>query len=393
VSKQATWFTPEGIEDLLPESAKKLEHYRRQLLDLFELHGYDLVLPPLAEFTDSLLTGKGQHLAVDTCRFTDQESGQMMGVRADMTPQVARIATNRMQGCDLLRLCYVGEVLKTRNNNAKGSRSPIAVVAELFGHAGVESDIEVIDLMLDAIGVLTDTPLTLSLGQVSVVDELMRFAELDADQQNTLVAILLRKALPEYQTFIASLALSDELKSAFDLLPTLIGPSEQVLSQAQALVSVVPALAEPLDRLNHVCAFLANRSQVAIHIDLSDLRGYQYHTGLIFSAYVDQCKWFPVARGGRYDEVGAAFGEKKAATGFSLDLRSALDWLPNGHAQKKIIFAPMQRDAAMNQAVKDLRAQGHIVKRFYQPSQMPNTGFVLKQMGATWEVVDIATQG
>ena len=148
--QQSTWFTPEGLEDLLPPQAQKLELYRRQIIDGFDAAGFDLVLPPLAEFTDSLLTGTAGHMAVDTCRFTDQESGRMMGVRADMTPQVARIVSNRLKASDTIsRLCYVGEVLKTRNNKAKGSRSPIQVGAEIYGHQGVESDLEIIDLVLD----------------------------------------------------------------------------------------------------------------------------------------------------------------------------------------------------------------------------------------------------
>ncbi|WP_019896467.1 ATP phosphoribosyltransferase regulatory subunit [Hydrogenovibrio halophilus] len=386
VSKQATWFTPEGIEDLLPDSARKLEHYRRQLLDLFEMSGYDLVLPPIAEFTDSLLTGKGEHLAVDTCRFTDQESGKMMGVRADMTPQVARIATNRLKDASVSRLCYVGEVLKTRNNKAKGSRSPIEVGAELFGHAGVASDIEVIELMLNALRSLTDQSVTLSLGHVSVVDTLMAEAGLDSDQKNEMVEILLRKALPEYEAFVSSLGLSGSWQRAFEQLPSLMGEAADVLTQADELAGFCPSLTSHFERLAAVVTHFEAVPGVQLHMDLSDLRGYQYHTGLIFTAYLARQKLIPIARGGRYDDIGSVFGACKPATGFSLDLRSALDWLPEPTSlTRPVVYAPLASDPALTQAVDELRADGVVVKRFYEASDLPAEAEQLVCEAGKWQ--------
>jgi len=370
--QQNIWFTPEGIEDLLPDAAKKLEFYRRQLLDQFELAGYDLVLPPLAEFTDSLLTGKGQHLAVDTCRFTDQESGKMMGVRADMTPQVARIAINRLKQHGIIRLCYVGEVLKTRNNKAKGSRSPIEVGAELFGHSGVESDIEVIELMLASLRSIGLDDLTLSLGHVAIVDELMTLANLSVSEKQTLVEILLRKSIPEYQDFIAERPLSNDLKQVFDRLPSLCGDAQTVLQEMQRLKTLSTTMQAHVNYLENVLQWFGAFSNLNIHVDLADLRGYQYHTGMIFSCYVAGRKLYQLARGGRYDGIGSEFGSAQLATGFSLDLRGMLDLLAFPKTQeKRVIYAPNCYDPVLIDAISALKKQQCVVKHMYQLSDCP----------------------
>ncbi|HHT00241.1 MAG TPA: ATP phosphoribosyltransferase regulatory subunit, partial [Thiomicrospira sp.] len=232
--QQSTWFTPEGLEDLLPPQAQKLEFYRRKLIDGFEMSGFELVLPPIAEFTDSLLTGTAGHMAVDTCRFTDQESGRMMGVRADMTPQVARIVSNRLKADSCIsRLSYVGEVLKTRNNKAKGSRSPIQVGAEIFGHHGVESDIEIIELMLESMQKLGLPDIKMSLGHVAIVTELMKVAEFTQAQTKEFIDILQRKAVPEYEIFVEGLELNADLKAKFEQLPLMCGAAEDVLTTAK----------------------------------------------------------------------------------------------------------------------------------------------------------------
>lgn len=383
--QQNIWFTPDGIEDLLPDAAKKLEFYRRQLLDQFELAGYDLVLPPLAEFTDSLLTGKGQHLAVDTCRFTDQESGKMMGVRADMTPQVARIAINRLKQSGIVRLCYVGEVLKTRNNKAKGSRSPIEIGAELFGHSGVESDIEVIELMLASLHSIGLNELTLSLGHVAIVDELMNLAHLSKSQQHLLVDILLRKSLPEYQAFIATLNIEDALQPFFDALPSLCGDAQSVVAKMQGLKTLSEKMKTHLCYLEDILQWFGAFTGLAIHVDLADLRGYQYHTGMIFSCYASGKKLYQLARGGRYDGIGSEFGTAQLATGFSLDLRGALDLLALPNTQgKRVVFAPNQYDQALNEIIESLKQQNCVVKRMYQLEDCPEGGEYLALDNDQW---------
>lgn len=385
--QQNIWFTPDGLEDLLPDEAKKLECYRRQLLDGFELSGYDLVLPPIAEFTDSLLTGKGRHLAVDTCRFTDQESGKMMGVRADMTPQVARIATNRIKQKGIQRLCYVGEVLKTRNNRAKGSRSPIEVGAELFGHSGVESDIEVIELMVSSLNGIGLSDLTLSLGQVSVVDTLMNQAGLTDSQQEMMVDILLRKSIPEYDDFVESLSLSPALTDAFNALLMLCGNAEDVMKKMDVLANVSTEMAEHLAHFKAVLAHFAGFESLTIHVDLADIRGYQYHTGMIFSCYAAGRKMYQLARGGRYDGIGSEFGVDKPATGFSLDLRGMLDLLEQPASMKKeTVFAPNAYDADLLAEIERLKAQQTVVKRFYDFSELPDGASYLESVSGTWTI-------
>lgn len=385
--QQNIWFTPDGLEDLLPDEAKKLEYYRRQLLDGFELSGYDLVLPPIAEFTDSLLTGKGRHLAVDTCRFTDQESGKMMGVRADMTPQVARIATNRIKQKGIQRLCYVGEVLKTRNNRAKGSRSPIEIGAELFGHSGVESDIEVIELMVSSLNGIGLNDLTLSLGHVSVVDTLMNQVGLSASQQETMVDILLRKSIPEYDDFVASLSLSPALTDAFKALLSMCGSAEDVMAKMDVLADVSEDMAAHLTHFKAVLAHFTAFGNLTIHVDLADIRGYQYHTGMIFSCYAAGRKMYQLARGGRYDGIGSEFGVDKPATGFSLDLRGVLDLLDQPMSMKKdVVYAPNAYDADLLAEIDGLKAKHTIVKRFYDFSELPSGASYLAQTSGTWTI-------
>ncbi|MDG6773121.1 ATP phosphoribosyltransferase regulatory subunit [Thiomicrorhabdus sp. ZW0627] len=367
--QQSSWFTPEGLEDLLPPQAQKLEFYRRKLIDGFHLSGYDLVLPPIAEFTDSLLTGTGLHRATDTCRFTDQESGRMMGVRSDMTPQVARIVSNRLKASEgISRLCYVGEVLKTRNNKAKGSRSPIQVGAELFGHQGVESDIEVIELMLESLSLISLPQLQLSLGHVGVVDELMSLANLSEEQQADLLDILKRKAIPEYQEWLAKTDMSAQIHTVFSGMLDLVGDAQTVISEAKKLFSGLESsvLDSALGHLEQIVSHILTTQDVSIHLDLADIRGYHYHTGVIFGCYSTGRQLQLIAKGGRYDGIGADFGMSLPATGFSLDLRTALDLLePVEEIVKGRVYAPVSADMALKARVAELKNEGYQVISAY----------------------------
>lgn len=385
--QQSTWFTPEGLEDLLPPQAQKLETYRRNLIDGFRLSGYDLILPPLAEFTDSLLTGTGQHRATEMCRFTDQESGRMMGVRADMTPQVARVVSNRLKAAESIsRLCYVGEVLKTRNNKAKGSRSPIQVGAELFGHEGVESDIEVIELMLESLKGIALPDLQMSLGHVGIVAELSNLANLDSKQAASLRNILKRKAIPEYQEWLASAALPANMQPVFASLMSLAGDAQTVLDKAKTLLAgLSPILDAALERLEAVINHIAATQTINIHLDLADIRGYHYHTGVIFGCYSSPLQL--IAKGGRYDGIGEEFGLSLPATGFSLDLRTALDLLPDANdGLEGQIFAPVLADADLKAKVAELRAQGYQVISCYDLSKVAADSKKLVSDAGTWTV-------
>lgn len=386
--QQDIWFTPEGIEDLLPQQAEKLEFYRQGLLKALKLSGYQQVLPPIAEFTDSLLTGTGRKLALDTCRFTDYETGRMMGVRADMTPQVARIVSNRIKPEGIQRLCYVGEVLKSRNNKAKGSRSPIQLGAELFGHSGVESDIEIIDLMLNCARMMNLPNLQMSLGHVGVVQVLMQRAEFSAEQQDELVDILKRKALPEYQQWLEKQqAQLGKYFKAFEQLPGLCGEAKQVLGQAKTVLMGLDAqLDSALNNLEALINYLASTQQAQPHLDLSDLRGFQYHTGVIFACYSVTDSAILIAKGGRYDDVCAAFGEAHPATGFSIDLRSLLDHLVGDTTPIKCVYAPMNHDSDLYLKINELRAEGYQVVRIYEGEAYPDGAVVLKQQNGSWTV-------
>jgi ATP phosphoribosyltransferase regulatory subunit len=387
--QQSTWFTPDGLEDLLPPQAQKLEYYRRKLMDGFNLSGYDLVLPPLAEFTDSLLTGTGRHLAVDTCRFTDQESGKMMGVRADMTPQVARIVSNRLKASEgISRLCYAGEVLKTRNNKAKGSRSPIQLGAEMFGHAGVESDIEIIELMLESMQMLKLENSKVSLGHVGIVDELISLAGLNDGQTTQLIDIFERKALPEYEQFLVETTLPENVADAFAILLTLCGEASEVIAQAKVCLSPISStLKDAVERLDTVVSFLSTMHSNSIHLDLADIRGYQYHTGIIFACYSADGFLLPICKGGRYDNIGSEFGLALPATGFSLDLRVALDLLaPVKPAEKGCVYAPLQADKALQEKIVALKLSGMQVVKELDMTRLNAGDQFLSNTSGQWVV-------
>ncbi|GKT11594.1 MAG: ATP phosphoribosyltransferase regulatory subunit [Thiomicrorhabdus sp.] len=386
--QQSTWFTPEGLEDLLPPQTQKLEFYRRQLMDGFHLSGFELVLPPLAEFTDSLLTGTARHMAVDTCRFADQESGRMMGVRADMTPQVARIVSNRLKAANSIsRLCYAGEVLKTRNNKAKGSRSPIQVGAELFGHSGVESDIEIIELMLESMQVLK-LPIKISLGHVGIADELISLAGLDENQAAKLIDILERKAVPEYQDFLANNSLPKSVSVAFEKLLTFCGDAETVILEAKQVLSPIsPVLSDAVAHLDTVISHVMTTHSAPIHLDLADIRGYQYHTGIIFACYSANGFLLPIAKGGRYDNIGSDFGLALPATGFSLDLRLALDLLaPVESPETDSIYAPYLADKALQEKMVELKSQGVRVIKSYDISGLEKGEKYLSNTSGQWAI-------
>jgi len=348
------------------------------------------VLPPLAEFTDSLLTGTARHMAVDTCRFTDQESGKMMGVRADMTPQVARIVSNRLKASDTIsRLCYAGEVLKTRNNKAKGSRSPIQLGAEMFGHAGVESDIEVIELMLESMQMLNLENSKVSLGHVGIVDELISLAGLNEGQTTQLIDIFERKALPEYKQFLNETTLPENVAGAFSVLLTLCGDATDVIAQAKTCLSPIsPVLKNAVERLDTVISFLSTMHSNAIHLDLADIRGYQYHTGIIFACYSADGFLLPICKGGRYDNIGSEFGLALPATGFSLDLRLALDLLESTPVlETGVVYSPSQADKALQEKIIALKASGMKVIKMYDTGTLTKGDQYLSNDSGQWHVV------
>jgi len=308
------WLLPEYVEDILPAEAMRIERLRRAILDLFFAQKYQLVMPPLLEYMDSLLTGTGHDLELRTFKVVDQISGRMMGVRADITPQVARIDAHLLNRKGVTRLCYCGSVLHTRPATPGATREPLQIGAEIYGAAGVDADLEVQKLLCDALKLARLSDLRLDIGHVAVFRSIAQAAKLGAELEGQLFEALQKKDLPELKSL--SRGLPAKTRAALELLPQLYGGAE-VLDAAEQKLPKLPALAAALKTLRA----LAKACPVPISFDLAELRGYHYHSGVVFDAYCAGVSG-PVARGGRYDEVGKAFGRARPATGFSIDLRS-----------------------------------------------------------------------
>ena len=308
------WLLPEYIEDILPAEAARIERLRRALLDLFAGAGYQLVMPPLLEYMDSLLTGTGHDLDVRTFKVVDQLSGRMMGLRADITPQVARIDAHLLNRKGVTRLCYCGSVLHTRPAGPAATREPIQIGAEIYGHAGVGSDLEVQRLLCRALALARVKMPRMDIGHVAVFRSLVRAAGVAAAPEAELFEALQRKDLPALKGLTRGLPA--KTRGALLLLPELYGGAE-VLALARRRLPAIPELRRALATLRA----LARACPIPASFDLAELRGYHYHSGVVFDAYCDGVAG-AVGRGGRYDEVGKAFGRARPATGFSIDLRS-----------------------------------------------------------------------
>ncbi len=355
------WLLPEGIEELLPPQAERLEQLRRVVLDLFRSWGYELVTPPLVEYLESLLTGVGNDLDVQTFKLTDQLNGRTLGVRADITPQVARIDAHRLSGRKTpVRLCYQGTVLHTRGDGLGGSRSFTQVGAELYGHRGVESDAEMVNLMLDTLALTGVESVYIDLGHVGIFRALTQAAELDAQQESQLFDALQRKAVPEIQNLLAALSLDSDTRQAFEELVWLNGGVE-VLGKARLTLKGNTAALHALDEVEQV-AQRVNRHQpdLQLHFDLAELRGFHYHTGVVFAAY-QTGQGRAIAQGGRYDDIGEVFGRARPATGFSADLRALAMLSVNNVFVEASVFAPANDSPDLIEKVRELRMAGQRV--------------------------------
>lgn len=315
-------FLPDGVEELLSETAWAAEDLRRRILDQFRGRGYELILPPLVEHLDSLLVGAGEDLEDQTFRFMDPASGRMLGVRADMTPQAARIAATRFPNDATVRLCYVGSVLRTHPDAPGGSRSPRQVGCELFGDASLEADGEVLQMMIDTLSMAGIEQPLIDLGHVGIYSSLIADLELKAGDEQTLFDIMQRKCVPELTSWLQSAAIPEASQHALRQLVDMHGGPE-VLAQARTALPQYPGVIEALDALESMTARLQKHSNYPLHVDLSELRGFRYQTGLSFAAFcTDRAR--ELARGGRYDGIGDIFGAPRPATGFSADLNELL---------------------------------------------------------------------
>jgi ATP phosphoribosyltransferase regulatory subunit len=313
------WLLPDGVEELLPPQTEQVEQLRRKLLDLYHSWGYELVIPPLIEFTDSLLVGLGSDVDLQTFKVVDQLSGRTMGIRADITPQTARIDAHSLRRQGPARMCYAGSVLHTRPKSLMASRSPIQLGAELYGDGGLASDVEIIALMLATLQTSGVEKITLDLGHVAVYRALIDLAQPAPEQERRLFDALQRKSTVDIEQAICDgiddSAVADMLRSLSQL-----NGDRSVLARARTLLASAPSeVGVAIDRLEQVAQRIeARMPQVDLYFDLSELRGFHYHTGLVFSALAPGCGQ-ALANGGRYDDIGEVFGRGRPATGFNTD--------------------------------------------------------------------------
>jgi ATP phosphoribosyltransferase regulatory subunit len=349
----STWLLPENIADVLPSEARKIEELRRALLDRFRAYGYEMVMPPLLEYIESLLTSGGSDLNLRTFKLVDQLSGRTLGLRADTTPQVARIDAHLLNRQGVTRLCYAGSVLHTRPRGLHATREQVQVGAELYGHAGLEADVEIQQLMLDVLRLAGFDSVRLDLCHAGVLAALFEHDPGAAAIGEALYEALAGKDVARLAELTRDLCapVGDALRA----LPALYGDAS-VLDEARRCLPPWPEITRALNDL----AFLAAQVDGAeVTVDLADLRGYAYHSGVMFSAYVDGVP-NAVARGGRYDHVGQAYGRARPATGFSLDLREVARISPI-EARSSAILAPWKHDDALRASVAALRDAGEVV--------------------------------
>ncbi|MEH6577513.1 MAG: ATP phosphoribosyltransferase regulatory subunit [Amphritea sp.] len=354
------WLLPDGVKEVLSPQAQQVEAARRRLLDIYSSWGYELVMTPLVEHLDSLLIGVGRDLDLNTFKVTDQLTGRMLGIRSDITQQVARIDAHRLKYEGPVRLCYCSTVLHTLPANPLASRNPLQVGAELFGHSGVASDVEIISLMVETLHALTvDEDLSLDLGHVGIYRGLMLEAGLSEAQETEYFELLQRKDQPEIKRFLSEVNLSESVIGHLAALPTLHGGREVIVKARERFAGVERSIIEALDYLDAVADRLEQRYPgLDLYFDLSELRGYNYHTGVVFAAYTPKYGQ-PVAKGGRYDEVGRDFGRARPATGFSADLKTLVELASSASAQVcPGVLAPVSDDPVLLETVANLRAQG-----------------------------------
>ncbi|MDA9664540.1 ATP phosphoribosyltransferase regulatory subunit [bacterium] len=353
------WLLPDGVDEVLPEQAQVVEHLRRQLLDLYHNWGYDLVIPPMVEFTESLLSGSGSDLDLMTFRVTDQISGRMMGIRADITPQTARMDAHSLRRNGPSRLCYAGTVLHTRPRGPLESRTPISLGVELFGEATLSADIEVIELFLQTLETSGVNNVHLDLGHVDICRGLLAIANLDNHQESQLFELLQRKASGELAQWIGENIKDSKLAGWLNVLPTLAGNAEVLESAKRALAGAPDAVLAAIEQLEQVVAAIP-KDRATIYLDLGELPGYHYHTGIVFAGYV-QGFGKALGHGGRYDHVGEAFGRARPATGFAFNLKSLVTQGNTGFGAQSGIFVPFTTDTKVLQQIALLRGEGNRV--------------------------------
>lgn len=355
------WLLPDGIEEILPPEAARIEALRRLLLDEYRAWGYDLVIPPSAEYLESLLTGVGHDLDLLTYKITDQTSGRLMGLSADNTQQVARMDAHSLPRDGVARYCYSSNVLHAKATHLLSTRSPIQIGAELYGYSGPESDIEIVSLMLTSLAKADLQNISLDLGHIGIYQALVEASGLPEAAQNELFRLLRQRALPELDAWLAQAPLTDTFKHWFSILPQCHGSLDRLDDWRDRFKDAPETVFTALDTLNTIAqAIRARFPDLKLHLDLAELRDFNYHTGLVFSAFVPGFGQ-AVARGGRYDSTGRVFGRSRPATGFSSDLKILASQSDGRWREAAGVRAPASTDPALVEAVQQLRAQGERV--------------------------------
>ncbi|QWD84203.1 ATP phosphoribosyltransferase regulatory subunit [Polynucleobacter sp. MWH-P3-07-1] len=381
------WLLPEDIADVLPAEARKVEALRRNILDLYQSYGYELVAPPILEFLDSLLTGTGSDLNLQTFKLVDQLSGRTLGLRADITPQVARIDAHLLNREGVTRLCYAGSVAHARTPVGSTAREELQLGAEIYGCATWQADLEAITLLLKTLSLAGLDQVYLDLSHAGILNGILAQENLPIAEMETLYGFLQSKDRPRLSGWAQSLP--EQTAKALLALTELNGPCAEVLSNAKKALPQTPEVKEALAQLAHLIDSANDLSQgLELSIDLADLRGYQYHSGVMFAAYVEKLPQ-PIARGGRYDQVGKAFGRARPATGFSLDLLTLASLSPNPKP-KNAILAPWDNDAQLKQSIDALRQAGEVVIQQNAGEPMQSAEYIcdreLVKQGGKWTV-------
>ncbi|VCU69756.1 ATP phosphoribosyltransferase regulatory subunit [Pigmentiphaga humi] len=380
------WLLPESLADILPAEARRIEELRRLLLDLYRTYGYELVMPPLVEYLDSLLSASGEDMDLHTFKLVDQMSGRSLGVRADMTPQVTRIDAHLLNRAGMTRLCYCGNVLHTRPRGLWATREPLQIGAELYGHAGPEADIEAVQLALESVRRAGVADCRIDLSHLGVVRAVLEADPLAAARADEIFGLLRDKDVPGLAALSAELA--PATAQALQALPALYGDLD-VLDRAREALPALPKIREALDMLAALARALPG---IEIGVDLADVGSFHYHTGVVFAVY---CGGWPnaVVRGGRYDDIGRVFGRARPATGFSLDLRELAGLLAPATASAAV-RAPWGLDPTLVEAVRKLRADGQIVVQILPGHEHDQQEFVcdreLVLRDGIWQVEQLA---
>jgi len=381
------WLLPEDIADVLPAEARKVETLRRAILDLYQSYGYELVAPPILEFLDSLLTGTGSDLNLQTFKLVDQLSGRTLGLRADMTPQVARIDAHLLNRQGVTRLCYAGSVAHARTPVGSSAREELQIGAEIYGCATWEADFEAVSLLLQTLNVAGLNKVYLDLSHAGVLEGILDGQAIAKGDIETLYSLLQSKDRPRLAIWAKCLPTNSA--KALMALTELNGPCGQVLASAKKALPKHRLIDEAIAQLEMLATATAGLpGDIELSIDLADLRGYQYHSGVMFAAYVDKLPQ-PIARGGRYDHVGQAFGRSRPATGFSMDLLTLANLAPTVQ-KKSAIVAPWTVDLVLAAKIAELRAAGEVVIQAMSGDAVEAAEYIcdreLVKQGSSWEV-------